>query len=101
MRIHFIGIGGVGMGRLAGILKAAGHAVSGSDNPVYEPMQSYLANIGIAPSSYSPANISEDLDVVVVGAAEREDNVEVRQCKRLNLSLVSLPEALQKHVVGE
>ena len=38
MKYHLIGIGGTGMGALAGLLKASGHEVRGSDSAVYPPM---------------------------------------------------------------
>ena len=38
-----IGICGTGMGSLAGLLKAAGHDVRGSDEHVYPPMSTQLA----------------------------------------------------------
>ncbi len=34
-RIHLIGVAGTGMGSFAGMLKAAGHEVTGSDENVY------------------------------------------------------------------
>ena len=40
MKVHLIGICGTGMGSLAGLLKAAGHDVRGSDEHVYPPMAS-------------------------------------------------------------
>ena len=43
MKIHLIGICGTGMGSLAGLLKAAGHDVRGSDEHVYPPMSTQLA----------------------------------------------------------
>ena len=43
MKVHLIGICGTGMGSLAGLLKAAGHDVRGSDEHVYPPMSTQLA----------------------------------------------------------
>ena len=42
MKIHMIGIAGVGMGNLASLLKQLGHTVSGSDSGVYFPMNEFL-----------------------------------------------------------
>src|SRR6266567_3400978 len=47
MKVHLIGICGTGMGSLAGLLKAAGHDVRGSDEHVYPPMSTQLAEQGI------------------------------------------------------
>ena len=47
MKVHLIGIAGTGMGTLAGLLRAAGHDVRGSDEHVYPPMSTQLADQGI------------------------------------------------------
>ena len=41
--VYLIGICGTGMGALAGLLKQAGYAVSGSDQGMYPPMSTHLA----------------------------------------------------------
>ena len=46
MHVHLIGVAGTGMGALAGLLKAAGHRVSGSDVAFYPPMGEALARWG-------------------------------------------------------
>ena len=47
MKLHLIGIAGTGMGSLAGLLRAAGHDVRGSDEHVYPPMSTQLEELGI------------------------------------------------------
>ena len=44
--VHFIAIGGTGMGSLAGLLKARGIRVTGSDATLYPPMSTALARLG-------------------------------------------------------
>jgi UDP-N-acetylmuramate: L-alanyl-gamma-D-glutamyl-meso-diaminopimelate ligase len=39
---HLIGIGGTAMASLAGLLKEAGHVVTGSDENVFPPMATLL-----------------------------------------------------------
>ena len=46
-RVHLIGVAGTGMGSFAGMLKAAGYEVTGSDENVYPPMSTQLARWGI------------------------------------------------------
>ena len=46
--VHFIAIGGTGMGSLAGLLKARGIRITGSDKKLYPPMSTALADWGIA-----------------------------------------------------
>ena len=45
--VHFVAIGGTGMGSLAGLLKARGISVTGSDKKLYPPMSIALADWGI------------------------------------------------------
>ena len=58
MKIHLIGIAGTGMGSLAGLLRAAGHDVRGSDEHLYPPMSTQLAEQGIAVmQGFGPHNL--------------------------------------------
>ena len=45
--IHIMGIAGTAMAAFAGMLKDAGYHVTGSDQAVYPPMSTYLAELGI------------------------------------------------------
>ena len=78
MKIHLIGICGTGMGSLAGLLKAAGHDVRGSDEHVYPPMSTQLAEQKIPVfEGFGPTNLAWAPDAVVVGNVCRKDHVEV------------------------
>ena len=46
-RVHFVAIGGTGMGSLAGLLHARGIQVTGSDDHLYPPMSTLLEGWGI------------------------------------------------------
>jgi UDP-N-acetylmuramate: L-alanyl-gamma-D-glutamyl-meso-diaminopimelate ligase len=75
---HLIGIGGTAMGSLAGLLRAAGHRVTGSDESVYPPMSTQLQEQGIEyAEGYSGANLEPEPDVVVVGNAISRGNPEL------------------------
>jgi UDP-N-acetylmuramate: L-alanyl-gamma-D-glutamyl-meso-diaminopimelate ligase len=76
--VHFIAIGGTGMGSLAGLLKARGLHVTGSDKKLYPPMSTALADWGIdVVEGFSPENVlAERPDLVVIGNAVRPDNPE-------------------------
>src|SRR2546428_11171354 len=52
MNVSLLGIAGTGMGSFAGLLRAAGHQVSGSDENVYPPMSDKLAEWRIR--TYTP-----------------------------------------------
>ena len=66
--IHLIAICGVGMASLAGLLQAKGYRVTGSDENVYPPMSTYLAQIGIEVlPGYQEKHIAPRPDLVVIG----------------------------------
>jgi UDP-N-acetylmuramate: L-alanyl-gamma-D-glutamyl-meso-diaminopimelate ligase len=75
---HLIGIGGTAMGSLAGLLRAAGHHVTGSDENVYPPMSDQLRELGISyREGYDAANLDPTPDVVIVGNAISRGNAEL------------------------
>ncbi|HSJ26117.1 MAG TPA: UDP-N-acetylmuramate:L-alanyl-gamma-D-glutamyl-meso-diaminopimelate ligase [Longimicrobiales bacterium] len=75
---HLLGIGGTAMGSLAGLLAAAGHRVTGSDEGVYPPMSTLLASLGIDyAEGYGPENLQPRPDMVVVGNAISRGNPEL------------------------
>src|SRR5207237_1442136 len=65
MRIYLLGIAGTGMGSFAGLLRKAGHEVSGSDENVYPPMSDKLRDWGIRYfTPYSASNLNKaDIDL--------------------------------------
>ena len=78
MHYHLLGIGGTAMGSLAGLLQAAGHRVTGSDEGVYPPMSEQLDRLGIRYfEGYAASNLAERPDVVVVGNAISRGNPEL------------------------
>ena len=90
------------MAPLACLLKEQGHAVRGSDNPLYPPMSTLLAEAGIAPQEgYDPRHLDPPPDLVVVGNAIPRDNPEAVEVERLGLQHMSMPEALAKFFLNE
>ena len=66
------------MASLAGLLKAAGHKVTGSDENVYPPMSHELEALGIPyKSGFASANLEPRPDIVIVGNAISRGNVEL------------------------
>jgi UDP-N-acetylmuramate: L-alanyl-gamma-D-glutamyl-meso-diaminopimelate ligase len=66
------------MASLAGLLKAAGHTVTGSDENVYPPMSTELEAMGIAYNQgYRAENLVPRPDVVIVGNAISRGNPEL------------------------
>ena len=99
MRIYLLGIAGTGMGSFAGLLRAAGHEVCGSDENVYPPMSDKLAEWNIRTfTPYSAGNLDKagPIDLAVVGNVIRAENVEARAVRRRGIPHMSFPEALEE-----
>lgn len=80
MHYHLIGIAGTAMASLAGLLRAKGDRVTGSDQGVYPPMSLMLDDLGIEYADrYDPANLAGDPDMVVVGNAISRGNPELEE----------------------
>jgi UDP-N-acetylmuramate: L-alanyl-gamma-D-glutamyl-meso-diaminopimelate ligase len=101
-RIHLIGVAGTGMGSFAGMLKAAGHEVTGSDENVYPPMSTQLERAGIEVlTPYRPENLDRARpDLVVVGNVVRAVNPEAAAMRERGLPHVSFPQALGELFIG-
>ena len=93
-RIHFIAIAGSVMHNLAIALKQAGHEVTGSDDEIYEPAKTALANEGILPGKegWHPEKITTSIDVVMLGMHAQKDNPELLKAQELGLKICSFPD---------
>ena len=80
-RVHFIGIGGIGMSALAFVLQARGHQISGSD-AAESAMTQKLRDAGIQVLIGHDAANTENCDAVVFGSAIGEDNLERAAAKQ-------------------
>jgi len=102
MRIYLLGIAGTGMGSFAGLLRAAGHEVRGSDDNVYPPMSDKLAEWGIPyRTGYRAGNLDGPIDLAVVGNVIRAENPEARAIRRRGVPHASFPEALSELFLAE
>src|SRR3954470_21100441 len=95
-RIHLVGVAGTGMGSFAGMLKAAGFEVTGSDENVYPPMSDMLRAWGIqALTPYRPENLDiAKPDLVIIGNVIRRVNPEATEVRARKLPQMSFPAAL-------
>lgn len=95
-RIHLVGVAGTGMGSFAGMLKAAGYEVTGSDENVYPPMSDMLRTWGIqALTPYAPANLDvAKPDLVIIGNVIRRVNPEATAVRERRIPSMSFPAAL-------
>lgn len=94
MRVHFIAIGGSAMHNLAIALKRKGDVVTGSDDEIFEPSKSRLAENGILPKSigWNTDLITTDIDAIILGMHARIDNPELTRAQKLGLKIYSYPE---------
>src|SRR5262245_60699380 len=101
-RVHFVAIGGTGMGSLAGLLHARGLRVTGSDDHLYPPMSTALERWGIAVTKGFRAEnvLSADPDLVVIGNAVRADNPEARAAIDEGFTYRSFPDALYELAIA-
>jgi UDP-N-acetylmuramate: L-alanyl-gamma-D-glutamyl-meso-diaminopimelate ligase len=101
LKVHFIGIGGTGMGAVAGLLAAAGHEVRGSDTAVYPPMSDQLAALAIPVyEGFAAANLDWGPDAVVVGNVNTRDHVEVVAAQERGITLTSFPAVLGEQLLA-
>jgi UDP-N-acetylmuramate: L-alanyl-gamma-D-glutamyl-meso-diaminopimelate ligase len=98
MNVYLLGIAGTGMGSFAGLLRAAGHQVSGSDENVYPPMSDKLAEWRIRTyTPYAAGNLeAAKPDLAVVGNVIRAENPEAKALRRRGVPHMSFPEALEE-----
>ena len=96
--VHFVAIAGTGMGSLAGLLRARGFEVTGSDENVYPPMSTSLERWGIPVSiGFRAENVSARRpDLVVIGNAVRPSNPEARAVIDSGIPYRSFPDALRE-----
>ncbi|MSU54589.1 MAG: UDP-N-acetylmuramate--L-alanine ligase [Candidatus Staskawiczbacteria bacterium] len=94
MRIHFIGIGGIGVSALAQYYLQKGYEISGSDLAPSE-ITDFLKNKGVQILIGNQAeHIQESVDLVIYSPAVKPDNPEFLSAKNKGIKLQSYPEAL-------
>lgn len=86
-KIHFIGIGGVGMSGIAEVLLTQGYSVSGSDQENNVATQR-LANMGAQIVHQHHADNIADANVVVVSSAIQENNPEIIAARQAQIPIV-------------
>ena len=93
-RIHFVGIGGVGMSGIAEVLLTLGHKVSGSDIYPSETTRR-LADLGARVTyGHSSDVVAPDTDVVVISSAVKYSNPEIVQARALKIPVIPRAEML-------
>ncbi len=92
-KVHFVGIGGIGMSSIAEILLSRGFEVSGSDKSLSE-ITNRLSSLGIKIyEGHSPENL-KDVDVLVYSSAVTLDNPEVQAAMQRKIPIIKRSEML-------
>ena len=92
-RVHFVGIGGIGMSGIAELLANLGYRVSGSDARRSD-ITDRLASLGVTISVGHEARHVADADVVVVSSAIAADNPEVVEARARHIPVIPRAEML-------
>ncbi len=88
------------MASLAGMLQAAGHKVTGSDQNVYPPMSTQLESLGIGlMSGYKRENLDVGADRIIVGNAIRRGNPEMEEVLERKLPYYSQAETVKNEFI--
>jgi len=93
-KIHLIGCGGIGLSGIAWILLKEGKILSGSDTDASnltgklqkQGMKFFLGQRG--------KNITEDMELIIISAAIKDDNPELKRAKELKIPVISYAQAL-------
>ena len=92
-KVHFVGIGGIGMSGIAEILLNQGFQISGSDNNLSD-ITTHLSDLGIKIyEGHSEKNL-EDVDVLVYSSAVKLDNPEVKAAAERKIPIIKRAEML-------
>lgn len=98
--VHFVGICGTAMASAAAALQEKGVKVTGSDQNVYPPMSTFLAERKIEViSGYAEGNLAYKPDLVVIGNAISRGNPEAEYVLDHKLRYCSLPELLKEFFI--
>ena len=94
MKIHFVGIGGIGLSGIARLLKSYGHTISGSD--IKETtLTKKLESEGIDITIPHDKSAIKNQDLVIYTAVAKKDNPELVEAKKRGIKTISRREALK------
>lgn len=92
-KVHFVGIGGIGMSGIAEILLSRGFMVSGSDRALTD-ITNRLSELGIEIYEGHSADNLKDVDVLVYSSAVSTDNPEVNAAVERKIPIIKRSEML-------
>jgi UDP-N-acetylmuramate--alanine ligase len=94
VKVHFVGIGGIGMSGIAELLLNLGYRVSGSDLKESEITRRLASLGGIVSAGHRAENVAPDVDVVVTSSAVKKNNPEVMAAKDRGIPVIPRAEML-------
>ena len=92
-RLHFVGIGGIGMSGIAEILLNLGYAVSGSDLALSNVTRRLQQQGATVYQGHAAAHV-QGADVVVISSAVQPDNIEVLTARAQHIPVIPRAEML-------
>ncbi|HLT22641.1 MAG TPA: UDP-N-acetylmuramate--L-alanine ligase, partial [Bacteriovoracaceae bacterium] len=92
-KLHFIGIGGIGMSGIAEVLLGHGYQVSGSDLNSSKVTKNLEAKGAIIYHNHMASNV-ENSDLVIYSSAINHENPEIIRAKELGIPLIKRAEML-------
>ncbi len=93
-KIHFVGIGGIGMSGIAEILLDQGFKVSGSDRALSEVTERLQSLGAVVREGHAAGNIDADIDALVYSSAVAQENPEVIEAQRRKIPIIRRAEML-------
>ncbi len=93
-KIHFVGIGGIGMSGIAEILLDQGFSVSGSDRALSEVTERLQKLGAVIMEGHAESNVGEDVDALVYSSAVQPENPELVAAQRRKIPLIRRAEML-------
>jgi UDP-N-acetylmuramate--alanine ligase len=93
-RVHFVGIGGIGMSGIAEVLLTLGFPVSGSDLAASETTERLVGLGATIALGHHADRVGPDVEVVVISSAVKFSNPEVVRARELGIPVIPRAEML-------
>ncbi len=93
-RVHFVGIGGIGMSGIAEVLLNLGFPVTGSDLAASDTTERLAANGARIALGHHADRVDPDVEVVVISSAVKFSNPEVVRARELGIPVIPRAEML-------
>jgi len=94
LKVHFVGIGGIGLSAIARFLLAKGHRITGSDVKRTKIVED-LETLGIKVTVPHDRHAVEDQDMLIYSAAVKSTNPELKQARHKGILVITRLEALK------